>query len=476
VENFIVRNAGPWSETLMAAKQKIHVLFQTLIDAIHAHDLAGMEQILITCDAPEKLLNETDDRGFTPLIQAIREGQLAMVERILAAGADPNSGPRANETPLAYSIILREYEIAARIIAAGGLDLQVAGFAAAVEAVLGGDTEGVQFLVDNGLDLQQQLPENASLPPAVNQATALIFLAIRYAKHRPVLIKLLTDQGADLDASSAGGGTILGELCNQINEYPAALSVLLDAEASMNQLDSAGYAPLHYAAAHDHYESCQLLLEQGADADQMAKDGTFPLLWASANDGGKVHALLLNNAVSSVHPSASMLQQLSPGWEWSPAGTSWGAFSLAAADGAWNGVAWASSEAELHEQLNLRYGSARGLQPPLLIVRLVRPTSQPSAPFPWRLPGEEIDVEVGQRFGLIFIAPQHAQGITQQQPKAEIYKFAITATSEVSGPDPAPACVHPIEVVGIVAYCEGFIETLDSIKCRYDGQVWALSQ
>jgi hypothetical protein len=52
---------------------------------------------------------------------------------------------------LPYSISLREHGIAALLMQNPRLDIPSQGFAAATSAVLGGDAEGVQCLIDNGL-------------------------------------------------------------------------------------------------------------------------------------------------------------------------------------------------------------------------------------------------------------------------------------------------------------------------------------
>ena len=45
-------------------------------------------------------MDATNDYGVTPLILACTNGSLAMVERVLAAGADPNRALPTGESPL----------------------------------------------------------------------------------------------------------------------------------------------------------------------------------------------------------------------------------------------------------------------------------------------------------------------------------------------------------------------------------------
>jgi ankyrin repeat protein len=70
-------------------------------------------------------LNECDESGQTPLHQAAAAGNVAVVERLLLAGADPNvSRFSSNETPLHDAVNLE----VARLLVDHGADIEALNF------------------------------------------------------------------------------------------------------------------------------------------------------------------------------------------------------------------------------------------------------------------------------------------------------------------------------------------------------------
>lgn len=52
---------------------------------------------------------------------------------------------------------------------------------------------------------------------------------------------------------------------------------LISAGRDVNQTDSSGYTPLHYAARAGKLEVCQVLLSKGADPNSKTRAGATPL-------------------------------------------------------------------------------------------------------------------------------------------------------------------------------------------------------
>lgn len=292
-----------------------------LIAAIRGRDTAALKHVLAEAGKIPGALDDQGDEKLTPLLWAVREGFVAAVEMLLAAGADPNRGLRASYAPLPLSIRLGEYAIAALVLQTPTLNEVSQGYVAAVDAVINRDVQGLRCLVEHGFALERPAPPEAgqtAIERGLNRATALLFNAIAMGLPDPEVFRFLLAQGAIPDAVDSRGATLAGLLCARVNEASETLQLLLAAGTQAAQLDGLGYAPLHYAAAQDHTNSTQTLLQHGAPGDQSATDGSFPLLWAAANPGGRVHRLLLDNTASSRIPFLQQAaQRLSSRWFWS---------------------------------------------------------------------------------------------------------------------------------------------------------------
>ncbi len=436
-----------------------------LITAIQEHDLDALDRALV--DAAPADLDIRDERGFTPLIWAVRKAWLEAVERLLSGGADPNLGGSRSGYPLSESICRAHYEIATQLLRSPALNLSWQGFIAACDALLGGDLAGLDCLIEHGFDLRGPVPPQVGPQEGMNCASALLFSTISCGLPRPEVFERLISLGADPDTRSFGD-TKAGLLCARVNEDPDVLRQLLQAGASVDELDATGYAPLHYAAASDHLESVRLLLEFGADPNLKATDGSFPLLWAASNNQGRVHTHLLKSPQHSP-VGDNELAELPQFWHWD-GGAAWGALELAEQDGAWHGVVWASDEAALLTELKRRYASLRGNSPLCLVVRQLRPpVYYPPDP---NLRPREGDFKVGQTGYLHHYAPWFAKGINRPPSDPEHHRFVLQTKG--SAEEQGKPC--PVEIRQIVSFYEGWKESCPAVECRRQGERWQLFQ
>jgi ankyrin repeat protein len=450
---------------------------ERLIRAIRRHDTGALEQALAAKPDGQSPVDGTDASGrFTPLLWAIKESQPAAVELLLAAGADPNLGPSPSRCPLAYAVSWREYAIAAMLLRSPRLDLDRQGFAAAMEGALGGLTEGIQFLVENGLDLRAAVPGDAAATHHGSRATALMFSAISVGMQRPALFRLLLEQGGDAAATGLGGHTLTGLLCSKANEYPETLQVLLDAGADPSVLDGGGFGPLHFAAGRNHHQSLGLLLRAGASPGQMARDGSFPLLWAAANSAREAHAnLLAEHDTVLLQRLEHAVEVLPPVWFWSPPHAGWGGLSLAPGDGAWHGDVWADGEARVMARLGQRHGTSRGRTSPCLVVRLLDPVEGRCPPRPWIEPGRFGEFRRGQICELSYLAPLFAQGIPSSPVAATSHRFALVASHDGDPPHRTSIGAWRLEIRRIVGFEDGMSDELPAVRCDFRADGWTLS-
>jgi ankyrin repeat protein len=156
------------------------------------------------------------------LIRAVRQKDLPEVERLLAAGANPNAD-------------------------------QVLGFEgrpALFHAAVFGYTDIAQELIDKGA--------NADYGAAQGAVTPLMVASLNGAAST---VELLIRSGANVNAS-AGKSTALTEATRR--GYADVIALLVAARANPNVPMDDGTAPLCYAKQHAYTEAEQLLRSAGA--------------------------------------------------------------------------------------------------------------------------------------------------------------------------------------------------------------------
>lgn len=127
-------------------------------------------------------------------------------------------------------------------------------------AASGGNEDVINFLLDEGLNIDYPTP----------QGWTPLFIAARDG--RAEAAKLLVFRGADLNFQTERGATALVMALTQ--PYPSEkerldlLVYMLKRGANPNLADDNGFAPLYYAAVLRNEPAVRLLLEYGASADE----------------------------------------------------------------------------------------------------------------------------------------------------------------------------------------------------------------
>ena len=269
-----------------------------------------------------------DDRvGWPPMVRAADYGQLAIVQTLLARGADPLKGTIGNRLPLHFAAEGGYVAIVSLLLKQPSVDPNLkdyTGQTALFKAANNGHHEVVELL------LQQKIVE----PDAVSNDGFTPLLQAVFGRHHKV-VNLLLDR-ADVDpnlrdtkynqtplwmASTAGDEilkTFLQRKDVEINgrsrwgETPlyqaiqrnhlSAAKMLLEAGADPNIPTDAHTTALSWAAAQGREESMQLLLQQTAiDLDIPDKSGQTPLLRAADAGHTKCIRLLLDKGANVKH-------------------------------------------------------------------------------------------------------------------------------------------------------------------------------
>lgn len=162
---------------------------------------------------------------------------------------------------------------------------------ALIAAVLNGDGEYVQSLIDEGADVNARKANEKGL-----EFTVLQWVAIS-EQSRPIYhtAELLIEAGADLNRRTTAGLTALHFALNRKNADIAKL--LIDSGADITIRGGSGDdSPLNFAVRSDRVDLVQLLVDAGADVNKADKGGHTPLMSAS----GDIVRLLLD-AGADVH-------------------------------------------------------------------------------------------------------------------------------------------------------------------------------
>ena len=286
--------------------------------------------------------------GFTPLLFAAREGDIASARLLLAAGAEVDAVASDGKGPPSLAIYNGNYELASFLVD-GGADVDepdAAGFPPLFWAVDRRNMEWnpgfpwtvtadplplIRKLLEAGadpnhvVDATPRSRRNFGGSPRIRFATALMRAA--YSADLE-LVQLLLDHGADPDVRSsdnetpllaaAGHGWIDGySQGKSFAERLAVLELLVELGADVNWADDAGITPLMVAANMGDVAIIQYLVDQGADlgAHDLGKknDGAFggsiePLMPIDYAIG--VGTFRPNNAIVMMEEAAALMTGL----------------------------------------------------------------------------------------------------------------------------------------------------------------------
>ena len=239
--------------------------------------------------------------GSTPLLFAVRHGDLDSARLLLGAGANVNDTGAAGTSALVVAAHSGHGALAARLLDQGAdPNAADAGYTALLAAVLRGDLELVKALVAHGADpnasLRRGTPRSRvsadwGLPHQVVGATPF-WLAASFRE--PSIMRVLAASGGDpLFAMEDGttplmaalkGGSTRGRSGIEVEDPEEetrlaleAVKLVVELGADVNAADQAGDTGLHMAAAGGLNAVVQFLADGGAKLDVKNKGGQTPL-------------------------------------------------------------------------------------------------------------------------------------------------------------------------------------------------------
>ncbi len=276
-----------------------------------------------------------DEIGNTPLeIAAFRPRDddslaedLAMMQLLLDAGADPDATGRGGRRPIHTSAWFAPPG-AVELLLDNGADLEIRdgdGETALFFAARRDDDAGamLRFLLDEGADLRARSNRDGTALHMAGwfgggpQVTTLVEAGLdledrdrdgrtplSWAATNAVGAGALLALGADVDSRADDGSTPL----HFAHLDPDVIDVLLAAGAMVDPRDENGRTPLHAASSLEHSgRSIGLLTEAGADVNARDDEGDTPLHVAmrqSVGRGSRVRALLDAGADPTIRNAA----------------------------------------------------------------------------------------------------------------------------------------------------------------------------
>jgi uncharacterized protein len=247
--------------------------------AVRLDDLE-MADLLIGAGADVKAANRF---GVTPLSLACINGNGAMIEKLLKAGADPNAAlSELGETPIMMAARTGNVE-AVRVLLDHGANVNAKetsrGHTALIWAASEAHPAVVKLLIEHGADVNaRSIPET---PPAgrggggagkaapKGGAAPVAQRAVPPAcppsggPLRPPPIFGVAGQAARTKAT--GGGCISALILAARQNDPETVRILLNAGADINLTMADGTSALVVAIINAHFGLAQLLLDKGAD-------------------------------------------------------------------------------------------------------------------------------------------------------------------------------------------------------------------
>ena len=225
-------------------------------DAARNRDAAGLQNLL----KQRVDVNAAQPDGTTALHWAAHWNDLATVNLLLRAGANPKVVNRYGATPLSEAAYAASGGVVQALLKAGADPKTLTtpdGETVLMTAARAGNVEAVRALLDLGADVNAR--EN------YKGQTALMWAA---AERHPAVAKLLLEHGADWKIRSSDKETRLPRL---------------SAASSVTPLARGGFPALLYAAREGDIETAQLMLEKGVDINFGDVDNTTALTVAIMN-------------------------------------------------------------------------------------------------------------------------------------------------------------------------------------------------
>jgi ankyrin repeat protein len=195
----------------------------------------------------------------TRLHDAAAAGDVGLIRRLLAAGADVDARDDEGRTPILVATVARRTE-AVRVLIEAGADVDIRDDSLANPFLYAG-AEGL-------LEILRIVNEAGADPAITNRFGGVALIPASERGHVETVRYLLEESDVDVDHVNNLGWTALLEaviLGDGGLRHQAIVALLMDAGADPELADRDGVTPLAHARARGHAEIVAILVEAGAE-------------------------------------------------------------------------------------------------------------------------------------------------------------------------------------------------------------------
>lgn len=219
------------------------MIYASRMDVHGASQRGELERVKSILAKRAELVNARDELGRPPMIYAVMADQKAVVEYLIAKGADPGGRDNLGQTPLHW-------------------------------AAMYGHKQIIKTLTSVGADANAK----------DNDGETPLYEALYWGRE---ILKLLVSNGAEISNNllHAAAGS----------DYKDAVEFLIMQGARVNTRDETGGTPLHGAAFCGHQDVVELLIAKGAEVDAKDFNGITPLHMAAFESRTEIMELLIEN-------------------------------------------------------------------------------------------------------------------------------------------------------------------------------------
>jgi len=233
----------------------------------------ALSGVWLATASPIFAADAADGSDATPLLVAASNGDLALVNRLLKGGANPNVRNQLNTTPLLEASFHGNTQIIKALLEAGA-DPNLAGPDGETPLMLlarGDNVAAAKLLLDKGA--------NPRARESQREQTALMWAA---ANNQGPMARLLVERGADVDAKTATD----------------LMTPLVSGEPRAQPRSPGGMTALMFASREGCLECVQAMIEKGARIDLADPEGVTPLIWAIWNTRFDVAKYLIEHGAN----------------------------------------------------------------------------------------------------------------------------------------------------------------------------------